>query len=335
MTTALQVRKNKSEFQRISDWIFKKESILILTHQRPDGDAIGSLVGLLYALKDNDIACSAYIQEHVPERYQELIPEGLLVGTKVDFSHYDALVCLDTANEKRLAIPNNLIYNDLVLPCCNLDHHVDNSRYGEIFCIESSYAATAELLAQFIQDLSLNITSTPATMLLMGIITDTGGFRFNNTTADTLKIAAWLIENGADYNLIMRKVYFEEPANKVKFTGKLCEKIQFAFGNRVAYFFLTPELLSSYNIDEKDTEDLVDIARAVKGVEIACRIQKVKGGVRFSLRSKNEAFSVNDIAHELGGGGHRMAAGAFVKNIDLEKGEELFLNCAKKIVQDK
>ena len=331
----LQSPENKNDFQRIGDWIFEKASILILAHQRPDGDAIGSLVGLFYSLRDNGVVCNAYIKEDVPERYQDLIPKGLLVGAEVDFSHYDALICLDTANEKRLAIPNNLTFNDLALPICNLDHHVDNSRYGKIFCIKSSCAATAELVVQLIQNLSLKITSKPATMLLMGIITDTGGFRFNNTTADTLKTAAWLIENGGDYNLIMRKVYFEEPANKLKLTGKLCEKIKFAFGNRVAYFFLTSELLSSYKVDEKDTEDLVDIARAIKGVEIACRIQKVKGGVRFSLRSKNEAFSVNDIAHELGGGGHRMAAGAFVNNIDLEKGEELFLNCAKKIFYDK
>ena len=322
-----------ADFRGIYDWIFTKESILLITHRRPDGDAIGSLVGLLRGLKDNGLICTAYVDEKLPKRYQDIAHSELVIGRPIEFNNYDGVVCLDSANERLLSIPNNLSYSDITLPICNLDHHVDNSRYGDVFFVDHESAATAEVLSRFFHCLSLKVSEESATMFLMGIITDTGGFRFGNTTAETLRIAAWLIENRADYNGIMQKMYFEETAQMLQLQGKLYESMRFAFNNRVAYFFVTPTLLASYNVDEKDTEGLVDLARLIEGVEVACRIQQVEDGIRFSFRSKHEGFPVNVLASELGGGGHKMAAGAFVKNISLEKGEELFLRCAKRIFQ--
>ena len=320
------------DFQRLGDWIFDKKSILLLTHQRPDGDAIGSVIGLSDALTNSGIKCIAYIDNHLPARYKDLVPKDILTPPPTDFGSCDSVICLDTANEERLGIPDNLTYHNLLgFPCCNIDHHVDNSRYGEITFINSNSAATAEILATFAKTFPVNLTPISATMFLMGIITDTGGFRFDNTTAITLETAAWLVKNGGDYSRLMQKMYFEEPAAKLKLSAKLYENMKFAFSNRVAYFFLTPELLTLYEVDEKDTEDLVDIARVIKGVEIACRMQKVSDGVRFSIRSNNENIPVNEMARELGGGGHKMAAGAFIRNVDLERGEKIFLNCAKKI----
>ncbi len=318
--------------ERILEWLTSKRSILAVTHERPDGDALGALFGISSALQTLNISCTPYVSEQVPGRYQSLTPSESIIGGAVDLSEYDALLCVDSANENRLALPKGVRFQDISLPSCNIDHHIDNSRYGEIYHIDADASAACEIIAYFLKSMSVKILPETATMLLTGIVSDTGCFRFDNTKPQTFRIAAWLVEHRADHSGVMRQLYFDEPIELLKLQAKIVEGARFALDNRLVYFFLTNELLSECGVDGKDTEDLIDTIRVIGGVDIVCRMQQVSDGVRFSLRSKDPRISVNAIAHELGGGGHLMAAGAYVKGMKLDEAERLLIEHAQKIL---
>ncbi len=311
--------------RQIYQWITGKKSILLLTHQRADGDAFGSIFAMSHCLNDMGISAFPYVTENVPDRYESFVPKDTLIGKQVDFNSFDGVMCLDCANKKRIDIPNNTTFSDLPLLCCNIDHHIDNSKYGEINYIDDKCSATTEILSIMIKELSLPCSPECATALLLGIITDTGGYRFNNTTAQTLNIASWLMDKKGDHDQIIAEMYYNESIHMLKFQAKLFDEIHFAFDNRLAYFLITDELLDRHGVVSEDAEDVVDIARAIKGVEMICRIQETEEGMRYSLRSMNPAIPIIEIAHQLGGGGHEMAAGALQKNITIEKAEDLLL----------
>ncbi len=315
-------------FSQIKKWITGKKSILLLTHQRPDGDALGSIFAMYHCLREIGISTLPYVTDNIPERYGAFMPEAAIIGESIDFRNFDGVMSLDCANKKRLDIPNNTAFDDLPIPCCNIDHHIDNLNYGELNYIDDKCSATTEILSIIFQNLSLPCSPECATALLLGIITDTGGYRFNNTTAQTLEIASWLMNKEGDHERVIAKMYYNESIHMLKFQAKLFDEIQFAFDNRLAYFLITDELLHRFGVTAEDTEDVVDIARAIKGVEIICRIQETADGIRYSLRSMNPDIPIIEIAHQLGGGGHEMAAGALQKDITIKKAEELLLTYA-------
>jgi phosphoesterase RecJ-like protein len=319
-------------FTQLFDWIVARKSFLLLTHQRPDGDAFGSLLGVYHCLHNMGLSCHPYVGETVPRRYHAFMPPELTIGGAIDLNRFDGIIAVDSANEKRLMIPNKLQFCDLPIAAANIDHHIDNSRYGVVHHIDSQSAATAEIIANFCKEKCLPMDACAATLLLLGIITDTGGFRFNNTTAATHQAAAWLIKQGAERHRIMQEIFFSEPVSLLKLQADVLQNLRFALQDQIAYFFLTPELLSKYNVDLQETEDLIDSVRVVKGPKIICRMQLVENGVRFSLRSFNPDVPVNEIAKALGGGGHVTAAGASIENIDLVEGERLLLEHAQKVL---
>ncbi len=306
-------------------WIDRLQPLLLVTHLRPDGDAIGSLFGAYLALREHGIACDAYMGDEVPSNWEAFVPAGAIMGGPVEASRYKGLLCLDCANPSRLGLPPNLDHHDLPFPACNLDHHVDNKRYGEVNLVDGTYAATAELLAEFFAATDLPISPRCATLLLMGILTDTGGFKHANTDGRVLRVAADLIDRKGDYQDIVRAAFYSETPELVKLKGYLTEHLRFAHDRRLVYFVLTPEMLTEFGVDERDTEDLIDVARTMRGIELICRMQLVEDGVRFSFRSQNPDLPVNGIAHKLNGGGHAMAAGAKMTGIDLEEAEALLL----------
>lgn len=309
-------------------------SVLVVSHQRPDGDAIGSVLGVARYLSSRGIDVTAYVAKPVAGRYRPFCASLLTVGGTVDINRIDAVVCLDCATEDRLDLPESIDYSSMAVPICNIDHHVDNTRYGDVLHISAESAATAEIIACMLREASNTISDDCATALLLGIVTDTGGFRQSNTSAGTLATAAWLRECGADYDTVMKQIYYNESYAYLRLQARIVETMKFAGDRRIAYFCITRELLETYAVVSEETEDLIDCARMIRGVDIACRLQEVSDGVRFSFRSQNPDVAVNEIAHKLGGGGHRMAAGAYMRNIHLQDGEKLFLNYAEKALNE-
>jgi phosphoesterase RecJ-like protein len=316
----------------LAPWLLAHPRLLVVTHTRPDGDALGSAFGFAQALNDRGLAARVFVDAPLPAAYVEFAPADLLVAVPVAWTDFDAVVCLDCANLKRLALPNGATLAQVPLPSCNVDHHVDNARYGDLVLIEPATAATAQLLTHLLQAWGWPLSAAAATRLLIGILTDTGGFRHQNTTPAALRTAADLLAAGADHPRVVRAVYGRETPGMLQLKAHIYRTLQLGCGGRYAWFCLTPQVLAECGVDERDTEDLIDTVRALHGVEIACRLQQVPEGVRVSLRSQNAAFPVIEIAHQLGGGGHPLAAGALQKGADLATTEARVLALVKELL---
>ena len=313
------------DVEQTRDWFRGRRNLLITTHLRPDGDALGSVFAATDCLRNEGIDCTPYLAEPLADDYQHYTVSGTVCNEDIDLSPFDGLLCLDCANENRLALPPNRSFNDITLPCCNIDHHIDNSRFGHVNVIHAESASTTELLATMFGKFGYPVSPAAATSLILGLVMDTGGFRFNNTTAASFRCAANLIDGGADYTQVMHSMFFNEPMELLRLKGEVFKNLKFAFDGRFVYFSLTPDLLERCGATAEMAEDLIDSVRIIRGVEITCRMQQIDDITRFSLRSQNPDLPILGIAHKLGGGGHLLAAGATQTGISLEEAEAQLL----------
>lgn len=321
-------------YTQVYDWLQQRDHFLIVTHQRPDGDAVGAVLGLAGCLRARNIACRGYFDQELPPQFSAFMPDDILIGD-VDLSGFDHLICLDCAAPDRLALPNGLALAELPLELCNIDHHFSNSGFGAVSLVDAAAAATSEILFKLFTAFDLPVTPEVATGLLIGITQDTGCFRFHNTSAAALGAAARLIAAGGDYHRVMHELYFNSPIHIMRLQANIIlEKIRFAFDNRLVYFFVTNELLAEYGAGVEEIEDLIEMARTIAGVEVVCRLLQYGPDVRFSLRSQNPARPVLEMAGQLGGGGHALAAGATLANATLAEAETKLLELAGKLFDD-
>ena len=311
--------------QPVAKLIEESDNSLIVTHVGPDGDAIGSTLGLFNALLENGKRVDAYFHETVPASYLPLIPDNLkpyITGDMPDFSSYDTILCLDFSASERFGKIDFTNYNSV-----NIDHHPDNTKFANQNFVFPEAAATAVIIYDILKTSDiLSVSSETATLLLTGLITDTGGFRFQNTSPAALRAGAELLEAGADYSLIINSMFFSKSANLAKMEAEIiCYHLKTACNGRFAWFFLSDDLLDSFGIDEKDTEGLIDLIRSIKEFEIVAILKQKEGGFRISLRSKNENYSVGSVARKLNGGGHDLAAGGFIPVDTLEEAEDILV----------
>jgi phosphoesterase RecJ-like protein len=214
-----------------------------------------------------------------------------------------------------------------------IDHHPPgNGCSADTAWVQPDMAATAQMLAVMLREWHGAIPGAAATALLVGILMDTGGFRFSNTDAAALRQAAALINDGADYAAAVNALFFNEPLACRRLAARVLEAAEFAHDRRLAYAVVTPEMLQELEVAPGDTEGLIDTLRCIEGVEIACLIQPEPDQVRLSLRSQNPELPVNGIAAELGGGGHALAAGARLPNTTAEQASRRLLAMAGKLL---
>ncbi len=321
------------EYAEMDRWLRSHRRILIVTHKRPDGDAFGSSLALASALRDLKINCAAYFCEEPPDPYMPFMDDHTLWGD-LDLSAFDYLVAVDCATAPRLGLPNDLVLSDMRMPCANIDHHVSNENYGEVNLVDAEAAATSEILTDLFNAYDYPVSKHAATQLLLGVTTDTGCFRFTNTDSAILRAGAWLMDQGGDYNRVMEEMYFNTPLSKMRLQAKVVESLSFAFNGRVAYFYVTDEMIESCGGTSEDAEDLVDVVRTIQGVEIVIRMQEVAGNIRFSFRSQNLNRPIIGIARELDGGGHPLAAGATMEKADLPTATQRVLELMKTLYND-
>jgi len=314
-------------------WLTTHRRLLIVTHQRPDGDAVGSVLALAAALPALGGAGRIHLDlKQFPAQLQPFVPATATVTDP--WTAFDGLVCLDCANAERLALPGDTALAAVPLPVLTLDHHVSNTRYGEVVLVDDTAAATAEILANLLLAFAPALPADAATFLLLGLTQDTGCFRFNNTTAGTFDAAAALCRAGGDYRRVMDELYFSVPHEVHRLHARVIEATRFAFGGRLAYFFITDELLAQCGATVAQAEDLVDLVRTIAGVEVTCRLQQLGPDIRFSFRSRRARYPVLALAQRLDGGGHLLAAGATLKNSTPAAGEQRLLELARELFHD-
>ncbi len=285
---------------------------LVTSHENPDGDALGSLLGTHLALtelgKDSVMVIAGATALPAEYGFLDLDAHGLLRATPADAIDR-VLVAVDCAQETRLTDPRLLEAAVVV----NVDHHHDNTRFGTHNLVVAEASSTAEVLADVFSELGVVLTPAIAEALYTGLVTDTGRFQYSNTTPRSLRLAAELLEAGADLKRIFQGVYESMQFAKVKLLARALERATLYEGGRVVVSHLVLADFNEVGAEEPYSEGIIDVLRAIEGAELAALIREPprEGGAtrKVSLRSSTDRVDVSAIARKSEGGGHRQAAG--------------------------
>ena len=288
------------------------DRFIVTTHENPDGDALGSLVAMTLALRElgKDVTMYLFGEVPIPKEYEFMQFAGLVRGPNPDSSE-DVVVALDCANERRLGPENALLEKAQLV--VDIDHHHDNTRFGTVNLIVGHASSTGEILADVFHELGVVLTPEIAEALYIAVVTDTGRFQYANTTAKALRLAAELVEAGADVHRVFQGVYENVAFAKLKLVARALENAEVFEGGRVVVSHLEREDFDAAGAEEPYSEGIIDYLRAVEGAELAALIREpptANGPThRISLRTTEADLDVSAIARKSGGGGHRQAAG--------------------------
>jgi len=295
---------------RIIQAIDQSQSICVAGHVRPDGDCIGSQIGLTLALlkQGKDVAC--WNEDIVPQKYAFLDP-GRLWHKPAGTREFDLLICTDCASFERLGKVGPAAAKRKCL--INIDHHESNTRYGEVNWISALEASTGELVFRLLKVARWPITPAIADCLFTAVSTDTGSFQYSTTQPVTYHTAGELVKLGAHVETICHEVYQSFSLSRVLLLKHLYNHFHLAHHDQIAYLWLKKKDFVRTGADRSDTEGLIDHIRAIEPVVVAVVFEEVEPDLtRLSLRSKSSRIDVNEIAGQFGGGGHVAAAGARV-----------------------
>jgi phosphoesterase RecJ-like protein len=284
----------------------KCNRILISVHKNPDGDALGSQLALMLALEKMHKTVVGHNLDPVPEMYR-FLPASVRIrtGNRVD-GRYDAIVVLD-ADPPRTGLFDGHYPADTRL---NIDHHITNPAEWPLTWLDPSASATGEMVYELIGRLGVAMDREIALCLYTAIFTDTGSFRYSNTTPKSMRISADLIEAGADPWLVTEQVYESSSYRRLKLLGSVLAGMERSEDGKIAWVVVTEELYLRFGASAEDTENFVNFVRAVKGVEVAILFrQTASSQYKISLRSKGRV-DLSGLAQSLGGGGHKNAAGS-------------------------
>src|SRR5437667_720024 len=302
-----------SEVTAVADAIRSHDRFLLVTHENPDGDALGSLLAMKLALDQlgKDSIMVLHTDAPLPGEYG-FMPLAELRRRWPDDVSERVLVALDCANESRIGDQDVLGRVPLTV---NVDHHHDNTRFAQINLIVPDASSTGEVLRDILRELGVELTPEIAEALYIALVTDTGRFQYTNTTPKALRLAAELVEAGADVHRIFQGVYESVQFAKLKLLARALDRAQVYEGGAIVVSYLLRTDFAEVGAAEPYSEGLLDYLRAVEGAEMAVLIREPprrdgEGPTRrVSLRSSVDELDVSAIARRSGGGGHRQAAG--------------------------
>ncbi|MFN3409983.1 MAG: DHH family phosphoesterase [Limisphaerales bacterium] len=293
---------------RILDAIAGHQTFCVVGHVRPDGDCVGSQLGLTLALRAQGKTVWCWNQDPIPEKYRFLDPEKLIQPPKAGME-FDCVIATDAASYERLGTVGERVQARRQL--INIDHHESNTRFGDLNWVSPQDPSTGELVFRLLKAARWPITKPVADLLFTAISTDTGSFQYPSTRPGTLHAAAELVSHGADLARICHEVYQSYPVSRAKLLKHVYSSFRLTHDNRIAYFWLRQRDFSRTGADSADAEGLIDHIRAIEPVVVAITFEEIEPELtRISLRSKSDRVNVNEIAAEFGGGGHPAAAGA-------------------------
>ena len=300
---------------RIFEIIREHKTFCIVGHIRPDGDCIGSQLGLALALRNDGKKVTVWNQDAIPLKYKFLIGDGLIEKPKRG-EKFDCVIATDCASYERLGTVGDCIKERKTL--INIDHHESNTRYGDVNWISPREPSTGELIYRLLKVARWPITKPIADLLFTAISTDTGSFQYSTTRPGTFHAGAELVTRGANLAKICDEVYQSYPLSRVKLLKHVYSKFRLADNDQIAWFWLKKEDFTRTGAESDDTEGLIDHIRAIEPVVVACVFEELEPKLtRISLRSKNARVNVDEIAAQFGGGGHPAAAGARIPGTPL------------------
>ncbi len=280
-------------------------TIIISAHRNPDGDALGSQLALMIALERIGKTVVAHNLDIVPDIYRFLPQHGRIVTGKNVTGRFDACVVVD-ADPPRAGLFDKSYPADVLI---NIDHHITNPLMWPLTWLDPDVSACGEMIYTIIKELGVAIDREIALCLYTAIFTDTGSFRYSNTTPRSMRIAAEMIEAGADPWLVTENVYESFAYKRLKLLGTVLSGVEKSADGRIAWVIVTRELFQQTGTTAEDTDNFVNFVRSIKGVEVAIFFRQTDvEEYKISMRSKGRV-DVSGLAQLLGGGGHKNAAG--------------------------
>jgi len=317
--------------KKVMDVLRIYNNFLLTTHINPEGDALGSMLAVGQLLEGMGKKAIMVSDHKVPSVY-EFLPKSKLIRTRMDKNiDYDVAVVVDCPNLDRVGRVKELIKDDKMI--VNIDHHVSNIKFGKVNWVDAKVSSCGEMVYTLFKEMDCKIDKDIATNLYITILTDTGSFRYSNTTSQTHRIAGELIEHGLDVSAIQSKIYERRGANEIKLLGLALSDLRVGQDGKIAYIAVTRNMAKERNIELKGTEEFVNFPRSIDGVEVALFFREEKNGsIHISFRSKSD-IDVNKIASIFGGGGHAKASGCLIKGGMDEVKEKVLAEVAKEIVK--
>ena len=302
-----------TELEQVTDELRRADRLLLTTHENPDGDALGSLLGmhLLLSQLGKDAAMFLAAEEFpLPHEYRFLSIDGVLNAPPADLAER-LVVFLDCGNIDRM--PVDFLRADGIR-IVNVDHHHDNTRFGEVNLVDPAASCTAELVWRLAHELGAELTPPMAEALYIGLVTDTGRFMYRNTGAEAHRMAAELIEAGASPATVNRQVFESLPFRRIELLARGLARVERFDDGAITTTYLSRDDFLQTGADETDSEGIVDHLRSVEGTAVAVLVRDLlaedRAGLRkVSLRAVDGEVDVSRIARGLGGGGHTQAAG--------------------------
>ena len=294
------------DIARAAELLRENDDILVLCHAHPDGDTLGCGYALMHMLQSHGKRCRLECADEIAPKYSFML-EGL-----ADCGDFEPkfITAVDVADIKLLSDASAEKYGGRVDLC--IDHHGSNTEYAKVFYVDASAAACAEMLCPLADELGVEITPAIANCLYTGISTDTGCFKYSNVTGNTLRVAADLIECGADVAPINKAFFDTKSFARLKLEARLTTHVELYAQGLVGLCTLPQRWIDELAISEDDIDSISGFARAIEGVEIGIMIREVEGGMgKLSLRT-SPRYDACALCQQLGGGGHAAAAGASV-----------------------
>ena len=293
---------------RIIEGIRASRTICVAGHIRPDGDCVGSQLGLTLALKNEGKRVVCWNEDRIPQKYEFLDRDGIIQKPRRGLK-FDCVVAADSATFDRLGSVGRCIANRKLF--INVDHHESNTRFADINWVSAREPSTGELIFRLLKVAKWPITKRIADNLFTAVSTDTGSFQYPSTRPGTYHVAGELVRRGADLARICNEVYQSYPVSRARLLRHIYSHFRLTHQDQIAYFWLKQADFARTGADSSEAEGLIDQIRAFAPVVVACVFEELEPELtRVSLRSKSDKVNVNDIAAQFGGGGHPAAAGA-------------------------
>ncbi len=293
---------------RILDAVRVSRTLCVVGHIRPDGDCVGSQLGLALALRAEGKKVRCWNEDSLPQKYEFLDPDHLFQKPKSGHQ-FDCVIATDAASFDRLGKVGPCIARRKLF--INIDHHESNTRYADINWISPREPSSGELIFRIMRVAKWPITKSIADCLFTAVSTDTGSFQYPSTRPATYHVAGELVRRGADLAKICDEVYQSYPLSRARLLRHIYSHFHLTHQNKIAYFWLKKADYARTGAESSDSEGLIDHIRAIAPVVVACVFEEIEPELtRISLRSKSADVNVNDIAAQFGGGGHPAAAGA-------------------------
>ncbi len=300
--------KTNCQLEEIADAIRNHDRFVVMSHVRPDGDALGCTLAMMLCLQQLGKSVVAWNEDGVLEKFRYLPGADFIQTPPTEPQEFDVAIALDTAVWNRVGTCLPAVKAKMWI---NIDHHITNDHYGDLAYIDATAPATGQILYELFRGNDLPFTYEMADNLFVAISTDTGSFQYPSTTARTYEIGAELIRSGVNVGALSQKMYESYPRRRLELLRALLNVFKLTSHDRVASFTLTQAASEAIGAKPEDNEGLIDTIRAIEGVVVAAFIEELpEGKVRISLRSKDPKIDVSKICGIFGGGGHKLAAGA-------------------------